>query len=82
MKLHVKRLRYDKAKPLLIALHGAPGLSDHREPEGAFGFLHSRFRILVYDARGSGISDREGPYTDEQWVSDVDELRYVPPTFR
>ncbi|KAL3295571.1 alpha/beta hydrolase fold protein, partial [Colletotrichum asianum] len=65
----------DKTKPLLIALHGAPGLSDHREPESSFGFLASNFRVLVYDARGSGESDLKPPYTDARWVADVDELR-------
>ncbi|KAF0319578.1 proline iminopeptidase [Colletotrichum asianum] len=65
----------DKTKPLLIALHGAPGLSDHREPESSFGFLASKLRVLVYDARGSGESDLKPPYTDARWVADVDELR-------
>ncbi|EQB45177.1 hypothetical protein CGLO_15985 [Colletotrichum gloeosporioides Cg-14] len=65
----------DKTKPLLIVLHGAPGLSDHREPESSFGFLASDFRVLVYDARGSGESDLKPPYTDARWVADVDELR-------
>lgn len=65
----------DQSKPLLIALHGAPGLSDHREPQSSFGFLASDFRVLVYDARGSGESDRKPPYTHARWVADVDELR-------
>ncbi|KAF3800103.1 Proline iminopeptidase [Colletotrichum gloeosporioides] len=65
----------DKTKPLLIVLHGAPGLSGHREPESSFGFLASDFRVLVYDARGSGESDLKPPYTDARWVADVDELR-------
>ncbi|OHE98581.1 hypothetical protein CORC01_06032 [Colletotrichum orchidophilum] len=75
-KLHVKVLGdNDATKPLLIVLHGAPGLSDHREPASSFGFLASDFRVLVYDARGSGNSDLKPPYTDERWVTDVDELR-------
>ncbi|CAM1505911.1 Fc.00g115480.m01.CDS01 [Cosmosporella sp. VM-42] len=61
--------------PLLIALHGAPGLSMHTEPEAAYSFLGDRFRVLVYDGRGSGGSDLIGPYTDERWISDVEELR-------
>lgn len=65
----------DKSKSLVIALHGAPGISDHREPEASFGFLASRFRVLVYDARGSGRSDLKGPYTHDRWAADVDELR-------
>ena len=65
----------DKSKPLIIVLHGAPGLSSHLEPEASFSFLASRFRVLVYDARGSGESDYKAPFTDEQWIADVDELR-------
>ncbi|KAH8703186.1 Alpha/Beta hydrolase protein [Talaromyces proteolyticus] len=76
--LHVRLLDADpsiKNKPLLIALHGAPGFSDHREPENSFGFLQSQYRILVYDARGSGISDLKQPYTNERWIADVEALR-------
>lgn len=62
-------------KPLVIALHGAPGLSSHAEPENSFGFLASRFRVLVYDARGSGESDAKAPFTDDRWIADVDDLR-------
>lgn len=65
----------DKTKPLLIALHGAPGLSSHTEPEGSFSFLTPRFRVLVYDARGSGESEDKGPLTNERWIADADELR-------
>ncbi|KAJ6444129.1 proline iminopeptidase [Purpureocillium lavendulum] len=62
-------------KPLLIALHGAQGVSDHREPLRSFDFLSSHLRLLVYDARGSGRSDDKGPFTHERWAADVDELR-------
>jgi predicted alpha/beta-fold hydrolase len=65
-------------KPLLIAVHGAPGHSSHLEPLDGFGFLHSKYRVLVFDLRGSGESDIKGPFTDERWVQDIDELRCVP----
>lgn len=75
-KLHVKVLGDDSpSKPLLIALHGAPGLSTYTEPEATFAFLATKFRVIVYDARGSGISDLKPPYTNEQWIADVDEIR-------
>jgi proline iminopeptidase len=74
--LHVKVLGENSpAKPLIIALHGAPGLSTHSEPEITFAFLSSTFQILVYDARGSGDSSKQLPYTNERWVQDVEELR-------
>ena len=65
----------DPGKPLLIALHGAPGLSSLYEPLSGFQFLAGSFRVLVYDARGSGKSDAAGSLTDEQWISDIEELR-------
>ncbi|KAF8860837.1 alpha/beta hydrolase fold protein [Acephala macrosclerotiorum] len=75
-KLHVKVLGDNSPnKPLLIALHGAPGLSTHTEPEATFAFLSTKFRVVVYDARGSGISDLKPPYTNERWIEDVDEIR-------
>lgn len=68
----------NKHKPLLIALHGAPGLSSHLEPLEAYGSLAEKYRLLVYDARGSGKSDCVGPFTDGQWISDLEEIRLVP----
>ncbi|RSM13098.1 hypothetical protein CEP52_002130 [Fusarium oligoseptatum] len=75
-KLHVWLLGSEnKTKPLVIVLHGAPGLSSHTSTESAYKFLAEKFRVLVYDARGSGVSDVKGPFTDERWIADVDELR-------
>ena len=74
-KLWVKVLGDDPGKPLLIAHHGAPGVSSHLEPEGSFGFLADRYRVLVFDARGSGVSDLKEPYTHARWAEDVDQLR-------
>ncbi|ERS98584.1 proline iminopeptidase [Sporothrix schenckii 1099-18] len=63
------------AKPLLIALHGAPGLLSHRESEATFAFLAPHFRVIAYDARGSGASDLTPPYTHARWVQDIENLR-------
>jgi proline iminopeptidase len=65
----------DPKKPLLIVHHGAPGASNHGESKSSFEFLSDRFRVLVFDARGSGESDVQPPFTNAQWVADVDELR-------
>lgn len=77
-KLYVKILgdaSSSPSKPLLIAVHSAPGLSSHEETEAAYSFLQPTFRVLVYDARGSGTSDLQAPYTHARWTADIDELR-------
>ena len=77
-KIHARLLGDEsKHKPLLVALHGAPGLSSHLEPLEAYGFLADKYQFLVYDARGSGKSDCVGPFTDDQWISDLEEIRFI-----
>ncbi|ADO42619.1 alpha/beta fold hydrolase [Ketogulonicigenium vulgare] len=65
----------DPAKPLMITHHGAPGLGSHTEPKASFGALADEYRVLVFDARGSGKSGDIGPFTHEQWAADIDALR-------
>ncbi|KAM0346426.1 hypothetical protein ACHAPU_005490 [Fusarium lateritium] len=65
----------NKSKPLIISLHGAPGLSTHSDFKEGFKFLADKFRVLVYDSRGNGSSEAKGPFTDEQWAADIDKLR-------
>lgn len=65
----------ESTKPLLIGHHGAPGLGSMAEPTAAFGFLADTFRVIVFDARGSGRSADVPPFTHLQWVSDIDALR-------
>jgi proline iminopeptidase len=71
------RLRVDiqGEGPTIIAHHGAPGLGTHATPKRAFAPLADRYRIVTFDARGSGESDPIPPYTHAQWVADVDALR-------
>ncbi|MGO4601970.1 alpha/beta fold hydrolase [Terrabacter sp. 2YAF2] len=73
-RLNVEVMGRDDA-PLLIALHGAPGLGSLTEPRATFGPLADDFRVIVFDARGSGQSEGRGPLTHEQWAADVEALR-------
>ncbi|MCI2416957.1 alpha/beta hydrolase [Saccharopolyspora sp. K220] len=61
--------------PVLIAHHGAPGLGSRAEPRASFGRLADTYRVVVFDARGSGESEGNGPYSHEQWAADIDALR-------
>ncbi len=60
---------------VLIAHHGAPGLGTLTEPRNTFGPLSDTYKVIVFDARGSGQSEGNGPFTHEQWAADVEGLR-------
>lgn len=74
-KINAKILGDAPNKPLMIAHHGAPGLSSYAESEASYGIFADIFRVLVFDMRGCGDSDKQEPFTHKQWVQDVDELR-------
>ena len=61
--------------PAIYAHHGAPGLGTHATPKRAFAPMTDAYRIVTWDARGSGASDPVPPYTHAQWVADWDALR-------
>jgi proline iminopeptidase len=61
--------------PVLIAHHGGGGIGSLAEPRSTFGALADRFRVIVFDARGCGLSEGVPPYSHEQWAADVDGLR-------
>jgi len=61
--------------PVIITHHGAPGLGSRAEPRASFGRLADEYRVVVFDARGSGQSEGEGVYSHEQWAADIDGLR-------
>lgn len=81
MKMHVNGIDLDvdvqgrDKHPAMIVHHGAPGLSTSIEPKLSFGPFADVCRVVTYDARGSGSSPLVPPYTHEQWVADVDEVR-------
>ncbi|KKC38107.1 hydrolase [Devosia epidermidihirudinis] len=62
-------------KPVMIVHHGAPGLGSHAEPKGSFGKFSDDFRVVVFDARGSGASEDLAPFTHDQWAADVEAIR-------
>jgi len=61
--------------PVLIAHHGAPGLGSRAEPRTTFAPFADEYRVVVFDARGCGVSEGKPPFTHAQWVADVDGLR-------
>jgi proline iminopeptidase len=61
--------------PAIYAHHGAPGLGTHATPKRAFAPMADAYRVVTWDARGSGASDPVPPYTHAQWVADWDALR-------
>ena len=73
-ELEVEVLGHPDA-PVLIAHHGAPGIGSRAEPKASFGPLSDAYRVIVFDARGSGESSDTPPYTHAQWAADVDALR-------
>ena len=73
-RLNVEVLGPDDG-PVLIAHHGGGGIGSLAEPRSTFGPLADRFRVIVFDARGCGLSEGVGPYSHEQWAADVDGLR-------
>ena len=42
--------------PVLIAHHGGGGIGSLAEPKTTFGPLADRFRVVVFDAFGCGLS--------------------------
>jgi proline iminopeptidase len=61
--------------PVMIVHHGGPGMGDRSDYTTAFAPFADRFRIITFDARGSGASAEVEPYSHEQWAADVDALR-------
>jgi proline iminopeptidase len=61
--------------PVLIAHHGGGGIGSLAEPKDTFGPLADEFRVVVYDARGCGLSEGKPPYSHAQWAADLDGVR-------
>lgn len=61
--------------PTLVLLHGGPGF-DHSAFKAHFGPLAAHCRVVLYDHRGMGRSDRSGPaeWNLARWSDDLGEL--------
>ena len=59
--------------PPVVCLHGGPGLWDYLGPLAAL--LDDMFTIVRFDQRGCGRSTGGGPFTIEQAVHDLDQIR-------
>jgi len=57
----------------VVLCHGGPGLWDILGPVAAM--ITDLVRAIRWEQRGSGRSDRRGPYTLERFVADLDQLR-------
>lgn len=73
-KLYVEDLGPRDAQPMIVH-HGAPGLGSHKEPKTSFGPFADQYRVIIFDARGSGQSGGNPPFTHEQWAADIEGLR-------
>lgn len=74
-ELEVEVFGDDPSAPVMIVHHGAPGLGSRAEPRNGYSAFRDRFRVVTFNARGSGESEGKPPFTHAQWVADVDALR-------
>jgi len=65
----------EEGAPVLIAHHGGGGIGSLAEPKATFGPLADKYRVVVFDARGCGLSEGKPPFSHAQWAADVDALR-------
>ncbi len=61
------------AGPPLVLCHGGPGLWDAFEPLAEM--VDDLVTVHRWDQRGSGRSERQGPYTVARFVADLEDLR-------
>jgi proline iminopeptidase len=59
--------------PPLVLCHGGPGMWDYLGPLARL--LNDEARVTRWEQRGSGRSERRGPYTTARFVADLDGLR-------
>lgn len=74
-ELYVEVIGRGANKPVLIAHHGGGGIGSFHEPKATFGPLADLSQVVVFDARGCGISKGEAPFSHKAWADDVEGLR-------
>ncbi len=74
---HWYRIAGPSTAPTLIYVHGGPCGSSYQFEQGAGSLLERDFRIIYYDQRGCGRSERVEPesVTMNQLVMDLEEVR-------
>ncbi len=63
--------------PVVMTLHGGPGIGDGGDNKNMFKFLEDEFTFVYFDQRGNGQSDDAdtSTYTHDQMVEDTEALR-------
>ncbi|KAJ9145514.1 Alpha beta hydrolase fold protein [Pleurostoma richardsiae] len=69
------RISGPKDAPLFITLHGGRGMGNHKSDFRTYNPLDDQYRVLSFDYRGHGQSSSTEPYTFEQIVDDIEEVR-------
>jgi len=72
--LHVK-VAGKRHASTIVALHGGPGISDHRGEHKGLGALTDEYKLVCYDQRGCGRSSDTPPFTNAQYVEDAEAVR-------
>jgi len=64
-------------KPVVMTLHGGPGIGDSGDNKNMFKDLESEFTFVYFDQRGNGQSDDADPktYNHDQIIEDIEALR-------
>jgi len=68
--------RGSRSQRTFLALHSPAGGSDTRELESVFPSFAEKYRVILFDLRGSGRSEEVGDPSFQQLAEDIEELRH------
>lgn len=60
--------------PSVVLCHGGPGMADYLKDLGDM-LTEADMRVVRWDQRGAGRSERKGPYSVERFVADLEAVR-------